>query len=429
VSTHVPRRRLDSPRRILAAGLFALIGILALTMLQGQAQAKSKRHHAAKFHKHKRKRHRKPPKVKVMTRNLYLGSGLAAGLNSSSFPELCEGARTILNEVDSTNPPARMSAVGAEILKQKPDLVGLQEVAAWYTQTPGDGRPAGPPEYGVGTKATTVRYDFLKLLLNKLNKGKKRYAAVSVGNEFEFETEANLDGAPSDSPAPDCTDAESDARLLMRDVILKRLHAGVNTSKPRSGNYVHQLALNVAGFPFPVKRGWESVNARVRGSHKFVFANTHFEAFDSNATSNDVYNTHTLTTTTVSRGTVRKDQADELVGPGGAAHSKLPVVLLGDMNSNVPGVQTGDFQAFQEVLNAGFLRRSTEKPQSCCIDDNTGTLTGGSISDFDHVVDHVVVNKRRIKRLKSGVVGRAKVAAGHWPSDHAGVWSLLRLWR
>jgi endonuclease/exonuclease/phosphatase family metal-dependent hydrolase len=321
-----------------------------------------------------------------------------------------------------------MRAIANEIRNKKPDLVGMQEVAAWYVDLTGDGRPAGPPMFGSGTRATAVRYDFLKLILDRLNQGPDRYKVAAVGNEFEFEAETDLDGSNiTDGPATDCTDAEADGRLLMRDVILKRLHAGVRTSNSRAGNYVNQLALNVAGFPFPVKRGWESVDARVRGSKKFTFVNTHFEAFDSDATQNDMYNTQTTNTTVVSRGTVRKTQAQELTGSSGPAGSNKSTILVGDLNSNVPGVQSGDHQAFQAVLAAGFKRRSTQTPASCCIDDNTGTLTGGSLADFDHVVDHILANKRRIKRLSSGVVGRAKVAAGHWPSDHAGVFSVLRV--
>ncbi len=406
--------RQGAPRRAaLALGLLALAGGLALTAAAGSSEAA---------------KHRRGVPVKTMTRNLYLGSSLQAGLDANTFPQLCDAARTILQDVDSTNPPARMRAIANEIRNQKPDLVGLQEVAAWYTQTPGDGRPSGPPEFGSGTQATTVRYDFLQLILNRLNQGKKRYKVASVSNEFEFEAEADLDGDNgTDSAAPDCTDAESDARFLTRDAILARVKAGVKISNPRHGNYVHQLALNVAGFPFPVKRGWETVDAKVRGSKKFVFANTHLEAFDSHPTQNDMYNTQTTNTTVVSRGSIRATQAGELVGAGGPAKSKRPVIAVGDFNSNVPGVQSGDDQAFQVILNAGFKRRSTENPASCCIDDNTGTLTGGSLADFDHIVDHIVANKKRIKRLSSGVVGRAKVASGRWPSDHAGVWSVLRL--
>jgi endonuclease/exonuclease/phosphatase family metal-dependent hydrolase len=397
---------------IAATGLLALAGVLGITMLAGPAEAA--------------KRKKRGVVVKTMTRNVYLGSSLQAGLSAPSLQALCDGAREIFEDVTSTNPPARMRAIANEILKKKPDLVGLQELAAWYVQSPGDGRP--PEFFGGGTLATNARYDLLRLIMNRLNKGKKRYKVVRVQNEFEFEAELDLDGNNgTDGPAPDCTDAEADGRMLIRDAIIKRVRVGVRTSKPSSGNYVNQRALHVAGIPFPVKRGWQSVNARVRGSKPFRFVNTHLESFDDHPTQNDMFNTQTGTTTAVSRGTIRKTQATELVGPGGPARSKGPVILVGDLNSNVPPVQSGDEQAFQAVLAAGFKRRSTQRPPSCCIVDPSSTLTGGSLADFDHVVDHILANKKRIKRVASSVTGRAKVADGRWPSDHAGVFSALRV--
>jgi hypothetical protein len=129
----------------------------------------------------------------------------------------------------------------------------------------------------------------------------------------------------------------------------------------------------------------------------------------------------TSTSTSVGNGSIRATQAKELLAAGGPMRSPLPVVALADWNSNVPGVQPGDEQAFQAVLNAGFKRRSTQIPESCCADLFTGTL-----ADFDHVVDMVVANRRKIKRIKSGVVGLSKIGAVY-PSDHAGVWSNLRV--
>lgn len=403
--SNFPPRRAGWRRSALVAAILALAGTLAVTLVAPAAADAAKR------------KKRGVP-VKLMTRNVFLGSDLAPGLSAGSLQELCDGAREILTDVQGTNPTVRMRAIADEIRNQKPDLVGLQEVAGWYSQTPGDGRP--PFTFGTGTVATTVEYDFLQLILNRLNQGKKRYKVVSVQNEFEFEAEADLDGSnATDGPAPDCTDAESDARMLMRDVILARVNAGVRTSKPQKGNFVNRLLLDVAAFPFAVKRGWEATDVRVRGSRKFRFVNTHLEAFDSNATDNDMFNASTSNTTTVSRGTIRKTQALEVVN--GPAKSRLPVVLLGDLNSNVPEEQTGDFQAFQAVLDAGFRRRSTQSPASCC----TGPVNP-VFSEFDHVVDHIVANRKRIKRLRSGVVGRAEVG-GQLPSDHAGVWSVLRV--
>ena len=59
-----------------------------------------------------------------------------------------------------------MRAIARNILRKKPDLVGLNEADAVLTQSPADNGPL----LG-GTSATTVRYDFIQLILDRLNKG------------------------------------------------------------------------------------------------------------------------------------------------------------------------------------------------------------------------------------------------------------------
>src|SRR4030095_7982241 len=105
--------------------------------------------------------------------------------------------------------------------------------------------------------------------------------------------------------------------------------------------------------------------AKVRGSRKFRFVNMHLEAFDNDVT-NTMYTRSSGASSQVTNGTVRATQVKELLAPGGVMHAALPVIALADWNSNVPGVKPGDEQAFQAVLNAGFKRRSTLTPPSCC---------------------------------------------------------------
>src|SRR4051794_10923136 len=184
--------------------LFAFTGVLAAPAL---AQAK-------------------PATVKVMTRNLYLGADLTPGVQATSLQGLADGAGQILNQVDANDFGVRAKGLAAEILAKQPDLVGLQEAALWRTQ-PCDKNPLPP-------SATTVRYDFLKLLLAQLNKGKKRYTLVVAKPEFDFEVWANTDGNES-TAAPNCPlGSEINGRLTIRDAILVRKGA-VKTSSPRSG--------------------------------------------------------------------------------------------------------------------------------------------------------------------------------------------------
>jgi endonuclease/exonuclease/phosphatase family metal-dependent hydrolase len=354
--------------------------------------------------------------VKVMTRNLYLGADLTQGVQATSLQQLVDVAGGILSQVDQNKFPTRAKGLAAEIHKTRPDLVGLQEVSEYRTE-PCTQSPLPP-------KATTVRYDYLKSLLSELNKGKKNkrlYRAVKVEPEFDFEVYVNSDGNQNTS-APGCPlGSELNVRLTMRDAILAR--KGVKTSHAKAGHFATLLQVRPGGVPTNVTRGWTRVDAKVGKSKTFRFVNTHLEAFDNQATN------HTSKNTDVGNGQIRQAQAQELVGAGGpAAKGKLPVILVGDLNSDVATVQKpGDQLAYQAVLGAGFAERSTSTPLGCCLNANVLTTNGGGKpSDFNHRVDHVLTNSpSKIKLVHSVVTGLTPVN-GFWDSDHAGLFSQLK---
>jgi endonuclease/exonuclease/phosphatase family metal-dependent hydrolase len=347
--------------------------------------------------------------VKVMSRNLYLGADLTPALQSTSQAAFFEANGGIVRQVEATNFPVRAKGLAKEILSEEPDLVGLQEVALWREAPPS----VGPILNGMPA-ATTVKYDFLKLLLAQLNKKGTQYRPVVVQDEFDFEAPANANGIPGDGPPGSIllANTEVNGRLTMRDVILARVGDGVRTSNPQGANFVHPLVVKVAGgTEIAVTRGWTTVDAKVRGSKKFHFVNTHLEAFDNPA----------------EYPSIRAQQAAELVAPGGPATSKLPVVLVGDLNSDVKTeVQPGDGQAYRVMSKAGFRERATNKPTGCCIDSSYDLKTGSN-KEMNHKVDHIMTSDpKQVKLLRSVVTGRAK-NNGYWDSDHAGLFSELIL--
>jgi endonuclease/exonuclease/phosphatase family metal-dependent hydrolase len=355
----------------------------------------------------------KPAPVSVMTRNLYLGADLTPGVQATDLQSLVNAAGVILNQVDDNDFATRAKGLAGEIKAKKPDLVGLQEASLWRT---------GPcTESPIPPKATTVRYDYVSMLLRELNKGTKRYRVVISQPEFDFEVYANTDG-DQNTAAPGCPlGSEINGRLTMRDVILAR--RGVKTTGAKGANFKTLLAVRPGGVPVNVTRGWTRVDAKVPGVRKLRFVNTHLEAFDNQASN------HESTGADVGNGQIRAAQAKELFAPGGPATGKLPVILVGDLNSDkATEVKPGDALAYKAVRGAGFAERSTSKPLGCCL--NASILTtagGGKASDFDHKVDHVMTNApKRVKLVRSGVTGRAPVN-GFWDSDHAGLWSVLRV--
>jgi endonuclease/exonuclease/phosphatase family metal-dependent hydrolase len=332
----------------------------------------------------------------VMTRNLYLGADLGPVIAAENTEDVVAASGAVLRDVIANDFPTRAKGLADEILRTKPDLVGLQEVAFWQT-TPIT--PAG--------KALTI--DYLELLLNQLNKGPDRYEVVVVQNEFGTETPADANNVPGDGPGGELANAEVLGKLLMRDVILARTSGGVHTWNASGGNFNTLLELEVGGQPVAVKRGWTATDARVRGGEAFHFVNTHLEAFQP---------------------LIRAAQAQELVAPGGPATSDLPVVLVGDLNSDDDTVTGADQLAYQALLAAGFVERSTNDPLSCCIDSPLLAVgKGGSVADFDHQVDHVMTNDPTGITLERSEVTGLLPVNGFWDSDHAGVYSALRFTR
>jgi endonuclease/exonuclease/phosphatase family metal-dependent hydrolase len=352
--------------------------------------------------------------VKVMTRNLYLGADLTPAIQSTTTNGFVDANGQIVRDVDTNNFPVRAKGLAQEILQKKPDLVGLQEVSLWRSGPVNDGAPFtcngtenDHPPFGCDFTASTIRYDYLKDLLQQLNKGTQLYKVVVSQQEFDFEAPTDYNGVPGDGDSAANQNGEENDRLTMRDVILKRLNSGVVTTNVKAGHFHNLYAPTIAGLvQVHVLRGWTQADVTVRGSHKFRFVNTHLEAFGD--------------------PTIRRDQAKELVAPGGPAASQLPVILVGDLNSDDDTVQGGDRLAYKVLSDNGFRERSTANPLGCCL--NADVITqggGGSVSDFDHQVDHVLTNAGQLVTLQnSSVTGRQPVN-GFWDSDHAGLFSTL----
>lgn len=183
----------------------------------------------------------------------------------------------------------------------------------------------------------------------------------------------------------------------------------MRTWDAQGANFANPLPAPILGKAVPIVRGWTATDAKVRGSHPFRFVNTHLEAFEPN---------------------IRALQAGELVEPGGPATSALPVVLVGDLNSDDDTVAPPERLAYEVLLGAGMVSRSTGEPLSCCLASSLlAEGAGGSVADFDHQVDHVLTRDPEQVTLQASAVTGLLPVNGFWSSDHAGVFSALRFGR
>lgn len=314
--------------------------------------------------------------ITVMTRNLFLGTDLKPIFAAQTLPALANAVGAGWTQVQANDFAARAEALADEIARSRPDLVGLQEAMLFRTDTPADG-PA--------SQAETVAYDFVRMLVKALADRGLGYrdAATFTGTDAEL---------PAGWPPP------QDVRLTDRVVVLARAGAPVKVSNPRSGGYSAALMVNTFAGPLRAARGWASVDVRAWNT-SFRFVTTHLEAFAA---------------------PIRNAQARELAKAVTA--TKLPVVLVGDLNSG-PG---GDGVAYGTLRKAGFADAWTRQGGlTCChavdLKNPSPTLTKR--------VDLVLV-KGSFKTVRAEIVGEQtadRTQNGLWPSDHAGVAATLRV--
>ncbi|MGH2957864.1 MAG: endonuclease/exonuclease/phosphatase family protein, partial [Solirubrobacterales bacterium] len=397
----------------------ALVGALAVSLWAAPAQAA-------------KGRAKKPARANLMTRNLSIGADLTPVFLAPSFPEFVKRAGDTWNEVQRNNFYVRARSLAREIRSQNAHIVGLQEAELLRVQV--------PPGPGL---ASTVIYDFTEILLAELNRkaktkkqcrraaapkgkgsaspaakrGKQCYRGYRVAvtrDHTDFETPVNDTGVVDSTPPG--FGATKDVRLTDRDaVIVKR--GEVKTRKAASGAFGTLLTVPSVAGTIAVVRGWVAMDARVRGGRWFHVVNTHLEA-------DDRFGSNPSTTGPQPNGGIRQAQAQELLA--GPLRSKLPVVLVGDLNSDFPvhgdQISPQDTLGYLAVVGGGFTDRAiTPPPFSCCI--NGQMLSNPVGPGVDHRVDHIMSNSKRI-RFRRGAV-TSSFADGLWSSDHFGVASSL----
>jgi endonuclease/exonuclease/phosphatase family metal-dependent hydrolase len=325
--------------------------------------------------------HERAPRrtITVMTRNFYLGASLDAIRKATSPERAFAAVEDAWRQVQANDFTQRAAALATELARVKPDLVGVQELALFRTQTPADFKL---------TPATTVALDYKRMFERVLRARKLpyRFAAVNVNTDEEF---------PSGNPP------QMDIRMTLRNAILVRTDRKIQIRRARAGNFPARLPI-FGGLAVAV-RGWAYVDAAVDGRAVRVIT-TQLEAFNRQ---------------------VQEQQASELLG--GPAATRLPAVLAADLNSRPDGSTTA---SYANLLGGGFGDTWTQAyPDlvglTCC---HLNDLREPG-SPFYERIDFVL-ERRGLRGLRGGITGEApstRTPGGLWPSDHGGLWIRLRL--
>jgi endonuclease/exonuclease/phosphatase family metal-dependent hydrolase len=342
----------------------------------------------------------------IMTQNMYFGAPVENIIAAPADQVPVEVAKSWAILM-ATNFPARARALAAEIARVRPDVIGLQEVAQFLSQTPSDilafdFNTGQVEQIGLPTpNATTVELDFLPTLLADLRHRGLHYRVASIIKDTDIEM-PRYDGL-----AEQGYPLFSDIRLLDYDVVLVR--QGIPFGNADAANYTTVLEINPLQS---IKRGWAAADVRLAGT-TYRFVSTHLES-DNEAT--------------------KRGQAEELAAA--FAGETKPLIIVGDFNSG-PGrpADEGGQETYDFLIGAGYADAWLQHPGgrgdgfSCCHagDLSNTTPQGFLIQRIDlMLLRNFPTDRRHLwrDRVRAWLVGETVGDLrrfGTWTSDHAGV--------
>jgi endonuclease/exonuclease/phosphatase family protein len=322
-------------------------------------------------------------KITLMTRNLYQGVDLSPLATATNPTEFFKAVGAAYNRMQATNFLERAKVLAGEIVRASPDLIGLQEAVLFRTQIPADG-PTTP--------ATNVSYDFIQILVDALKDRGVHYTTAVVQTGFDIEAPGSFATGPMD------------VRLTDRDAILVRENIkdfGLSNAQGAQFAAKSSFPSPFGSVNFPCS--WVSVDVTFRGGNKVRIISTHLEPISPS---------------------IQISQATELLnGPG---NTRLPSILIGDFNSNADGTGT---QTYPNLINAGFKDAWTLRGQgngsTCC--QRADLLNPESTLNrrIDLALFRGDVKVQSVQL--TGNTTKERTPSNHWPSDHAGLVTKLKL--
>jgi len=319
------------------------------------------------------------PSITVMTQNLYVGAdvdlvigALATPDPSDDFPAL----RLAIQTLGNTDYPTRAAAIADRIARERPHVVGLQEVSVIDIDLTGLGLPI------------VVHLDFLQILQAELAERGLNYAVAAQVRNIVAE------------PLLGISLVDHDALLVDADRVTVTSAGGQN------------FALNV-GVVAPgveLKRGWVWADVVIDGA-PYRFVSTHAEA--------DLAGAHL--------SELRLAQVLELVA---SLPADRPVVVMGDLN-DVPGSLM-----YQVMAGAGFTDgwaalRPGVVGFTCCHRSDLSNQVAAFSQRIDYVFARGMLGDGgrllgKIDRFGEVPADRtAGPAYPIWPSDHVGIVATL----
>lgn len=346
--------------------------------------------------------------LSVVTWNVYYGADLDVLLAPGELPLPVRVAQ-VFGQVQSTDAPERAAAMAQLIAAARPDLIGLQEVARYRVQSPGDFLDGAGNVQNPFPNAATEVFDFASLLLDALESEGVSYVQASRTTTFDIELPMYAAG-----PCPPC----DDLRLTESVAVLAR--SDVEISNPDGDVFAINLPISVEGFGIEILKGWASIDATVKGIPR-RFVTTHLEPAD-------IGPDHAVIPEVEQ---IQLAQAAELLGV--LDGDDVPVILTGDLNSDPDGstTDTYDFLAAEGFVDAWTKGRRRGDGFTA----NQAADLMNAQSQLFHRIDFVLYRdgvtasghsfRGAVHAELLGEEQGDRTTSNLWPSDHAGVFARL----
>jgi len=359
--------------------------------------------------------------LRVMTQNQYLGADLTPIVTAADAAAFNAAVVAALQKIAANRPAERMKALAAEIAKEQPDLVGLQEVERF--QCIDLVQPAIPGSGCSDPSISAAFSDHLQATLDGLNG--TYVAKATVVNLNIAGVPFSINGVPALVSVTD------------RDVILARngvdatpvdytvfQNLGVCLQPSADGcNYSVVVEAPTPLGPITIEHGFVAVDATVNGK-AYRLATTHLEIQFPDPTNplSEIF---------------QAAQAAELLQTLlNTTPLDRSLVVVGDMNSSpdhtaIPGL--GLPTPYQQFAAAGFtdiwqLRPGSLPGYTCCqLEDLSNRQS--ILRERDDLIFSLEVPSR-VKNVR--VVGATvsdktpPPGLGLWPSDHGSVTAELQ---
>ena len=299
--------------------------------------------------------------LRVGTYNIYLGADLSVILGRRSSAELAANRLEVVRQLETTAFPQRAPAIANLLVRERLDLVGLQEVCTWHLEG-------------------ELVWDFEAELLAALTALGEPYDVLCSVPTFGGSGQVDGDDGP--------------VRMGLRgsNVVLRRRTTDVEVDSTITGTYGATLEMPADAAMVAIARGWCAARCRLDGV-EFSFVNTHTEAYADDW---------------------RDRQRDELL-------DALPldserVIVVGDFNATPD--QVGMPASYVDAWTAAGHASDDPAGATCCqaADLRNEESTLKARIDYVWARGFHVESSRRF-----GGEDADRTESGLWPSDHAGV--------